>query len=150
MQLPTVREVYFDTQFKNFISLLSAPMDNIRKQFTFITNLDNHFQLLTVLMKFNLNVTVYYVADMLHSFQILGIPALLQDGNLFINGEQITYALFNRIVEIIMVAAGVKKISDINLDPSMRAMQEKIDRIKQQGKKTTKEDVISEGNIKDM
>ena len=64
------------------------------------------------------------------------IPQIELDSFPNINGIQIDDELFESFSNLWLVSAGLKKITELNnyMTPEMRAMQEKINRIRKQGK----------------
>ena len=138
MKLPTFEIFYFNNLFRQFVSLIHAPISDLQEQFVFIQGFTSHYQLINGLVMLK-NVEIQkYLTQIKQAFQLLGVNLQLgtdaHPGLILIDDVIINEELFTRIVRIILISLALKKQSDFVDDPQMRAYQEKIDRIKRKNK----------------
>lgn len=138
MNLPTFELFNFNNSFRQFVSLIHAPISDLQEQFVFIKDFTSHFQLITGLLIINNKETQKYLKSIENAMRLLNLnisvgtaerPTAVLIDNIAVNDE-----LFTRILRIILISLALKKQSDFIDDPQMRIYQEKIDRIKRKNK----------------
>lgn len=139
IKLPTIKEVFLDLKFQNFLSIIATPIETLQEQFYFIENLSNHFQLFRMLILYAERFQFNYINDLIYSFKILGLNITIQQSNFLINNSVVGYNLFSRWCEIILRAADLKSKDSYSQIPEIQAKQKEIDRIKNQNKTNSKE-----------
>jgi hypothetical protein len=134
MKLPTFKMFYFEDCMRQFVSLIHAPIEDLRLQFTTVRNFESHYQLLTCLSLLHNAVTEGYLTIVSDALAQLGLNVQFESAEIIINGHVASEELVTRIFRIILISLALKKQSDFIDDPQMRAYQAKIDRIKSQNK----------------
>ena len=139
MDMPKFKHIQFDIFFQRFAGVLNAPILKLQEQFQFMLNFESHYQLYLGLMIIKHPSIKRYIEEMEYVFQLLGVDFHCgtedDDLHMYIGNVVVEEALFTRMIRLILMACSLKKQGDFIDDPVMRAYQEKIDRIKSQGKK---------------
>lgn len=138
MQIPTLKLFYFNEEIQRLAGLLNTSITDLQKQFTRILNFTSHFNLIQGILLLNAKELNDYLQLVIDSFNILGVNMYIKTidkiNKLYIDDFEVNEPLFTRLIRIILMSLALKKQSDFIDDPQMREMQEKIDRIKNQGK----------------
>ena len=130
--LPTFRDCYFDYRIQNFLYIINAPLQDITKNIKGISDIKSLFVLCKNLYAFS-DANLFYHDVIKYSLNKF-LPQLEYDNyNLQICGYTVTQELFDRIITLLLIAAGQKKLSELSIiDPAMREAQERINKIKKQ------------------
>lgn len=151
MKLPTFQMFYFNEAFRHFVSLIHAPINDLQQQFAFIPGFLSHYQLIQGMVIIRNKEIQKYLDQIELAFDMLDIKLQLgtveHPGTIFINGIKSTEELFTKIIRIILLSLALKKQSDFVDDPQMKALQDKIDKIKRKNKPVQNSET---GDFKEM
>lgn len=140
LRLPTFKDIMFNENFKRFASLINTPIEELQKQFGAYTKFSTLYGLVKSLLILNSPLLNNYLKIVVEGFKVCGINLTISTVNLLIDDTIILEEiLFTRLCRIILMALALKKQADFVDDPQMKALQEKIDRIKNQNKNNPKE-----------
>lgn len=141
MKLPVFKHCYMDYKFQNFLGLLLTPLEQTIKHIqnlNGITDLYSLFVGIIVTSVFN----SYYASIIQYSMNILISDFNIKQGIMYINDIVLTKELFERIVDIILVATQHKKMYELTIkDATLQAMEDKISKIKKQNKNKTNQNI---------
>lgn len=141
MGLPTYRLVKFDEDFKIFLGFISADIEKLAEQFKiFSTAITSHESLFGVLALFSetQEICKTYLNFVINGFKKLGVDFEVKKGVFWINNTCVApKGLIDFMIRPILIASSIKKPEDFDQDPRMKALQEKINRIKAQNRKNT-------------
>lgn len=139
LRLPTFKDVYFNIKIMHLMGFLQTPISELKKQFeSFLSNFNSHYELLLKATILHNKTLVLFLNGIAEGFYELGVNiqfgSELNPGNITIDDWIIGEQIFERLRQICLIAAALKKKSDFINDPQMQAMQERIDRIKNKNK----------------
>lgn len=136
MNLPTFKMFYFEDSMRQFVSLIHAPIEDLREQFVVIQNFSSHYQLIMCLIILQNKRLNTYLNIIQQALGMLGLCITydISTGAILINGMCANEELITRIFRIILISLALKKQTDFIDDPQLKAYQDKIDRIKQKNK----------------
>lgn len=131
LRLPTFKDIMFNDNFKRFASLINTPIQELQKQFASYAKFSTLHGLFQSMIILNSPLLNKYLDVVIQGFKILNIDLSVSAVNFVVNDTFVLEEpLFERICRIVLIALALKKQSDFIDDPELKAMQEKIDRIK--------------------
>ena len=140
MRIPTVLEVYTNSNLQLFSSLLHADIQKLEQQFPIVENLSTHFQLIKILVAYEKLGTKQYVDAFVKSLKLLGIDIRIDGTDFYLGAEQkeewieIEFNLFKLIQNTLLTTMGLQKVDNyVSIDPRYAKLKNKIDRIRKEG-----------------
>lgn len=129
---PTFKDCYFDYKIQNFLYIINAPLQDITKNIKGISGIDSLFLLCKNLYAFP-DANLFYYKVIQYSLNKFLPQLQYNDYNLQICGYTVTQELFDRIITLLLIAVGKKKLSELSIiDPAMKEAQDRINKIKKQ------------------
>jgi hypothetical protein len=137
LTFPKFKHCYFDYKFQNFLYMANAPLQDLTKNLKGVSGVNSFYTFCRTLVAFP-DVNLFYSDVIFYSLKFL-LPAIcLDNSRLQIEGYDITQELFDYIIDMVLVSTEHKKMHDLKIiDPAMKAAQDKINKIKKQGKNTS-------------
>lgn len=135
MHLPTFKECYFDYKFQNFLYIINSPIANIQKKLHNINTSNSLFSIVKNILIFP-DANYFYYNIISYSLKLCLPDMSINNMSWTICSCNITEEFFNRIIDLILVAIQQKKMHELAIiDPTLREMEERINKIKKQGNK---------------
>lgn len=138
--LPTVADLYFNTNVMFMLGILKKTTQELKDMLKINTETLSHLDFINFIQKAaqrpETNLTSF-LNKIIEGFTFLCPSAEFKDDKIFVKGRECTDELFERMKEMWLVSIGAKSYSNISsyMTPEQRALEEKIQAIKNRGKK---------------
>lgn len=134
VHFPTFKNCYFDYKFQFFLHIINSPLENITKNLKNIDTITTKYSLFKNILAFP-DANEFYYKIIYYALHLIIPQGLYIDKMQWkICGYDFSQELFNRIIDLILVATEHKQLHELNIiDPKMREMQERINKIKKTG-----------------
>ena len=150
MRLPNIHDLYFDEDIRLLVGLLNMDLAEVQNKFTNLPNITSYFAFYdSIAVQSNIHL-LYYLRILVNALNKLGLDYTLAEGSykqMICAGFPVTEVFFERIRQIILISCGIKKPTDFYTDPRLKAMQDKINKIK--GQKTKQSDAMHKSDFSD-
>lgn len=138
VKVPTVKDLYFNPNVMFILGLIKKTVPELIKDFKLFQNVSSHLDFIHMLSKLK-NQTpsiVNYLYKIIKGLQFLCEDIVLDGDQLFINKRPITDEIFERLRYIWMTSIDAKSFSKMYqyMTPEERAIEDKIQAIKNKGK----------------
>lgn len=138
MHLPKLKHCFFNFSFQHFIYLLNAPLKELTQKIPFVQNIETLFDFLLIIILYKDAGTQLYYNSLITSLNILFDDVKIEQGQIIIYNTKLNKEWFDLIQNVVLVATQHKKLHQImNNDPAMQALEDRINKIKQQNKNNT-------------
>lgn len=135
MHLPKLRHCFFNFSFQHFIFLLNAPLKELTQKIPFVQNIETLFDFLSIIILYKDAGMQLYYNSLINSLNILFDNVHIHQGQIIISEIKLNKEWFDLIQDIVLVAIQHKKLHQIiNNDPTIQALEDKINKIKKQNK----------------
>ena len=130
--LPKFKHCYLDYKFQNFLGILLTPYEQTMKHIIKLSGVNSLYSLCSgVILTASFNR--YYADIITYGMQTILPDFNIQNGSMYIVNKEITQELFDRVINLVLVATEHKKLHEFVIkDPALQAMEDKIARIKKQ------------------
>ena len=137
--LPTVADIYFNQNVMFVLGILKKTTQELKDMLKLNTEMLSHLDFVNFIHKASQNNQglISFMYKMQEGLTFLCPDVDFQDGHLVVKNRECTDQLFERMREIWLVSIAAKNYSGMNsyMTPEQRAMEEKIQAIKNKGKK---------------
>jgi hypothetical protein len=138
IHLPTVRDVNFDEDLMFLLSILNKTIKELKDELSLGLDFHSHLELFSALAAVQSHIPVIagFMYRVREGFKII-CPDISLIETVTICDRPMTDELFERIRDMVLVSAGIKSHANNYkyMSPEQRAMEEKIQAIKNKGKK---------------